>query len=120
MARHLVLLLSSDDQRREAWHGSLRGAGHHALHAQTLERALFLISKVRPSLILAEGSLEDGRVLTLLHELRGHEPLRQVIVVVLGDVTAEEQEHIASDARSHRRPVDAHVRKIVDEFLKAA
>jgi len=120
MARHVVLLLSSDTQRRAAWYASTRDAGHYALHAPTLERALFLVSKVRPSLVLTEGALEDGRVLTLLHHLRSAPPLQRVVVIVLGDVSAEEQDHIASDAQSYLRPFDAHVGQIVDEFLHVA
>jgi len=120
MTRHLVLLLSSDTQRREAWSRSTRGAGRHALQAPTLERALFLMSKVCPSLVLTEGELEDERVLQLLRAVRTIEPLRRVIIVVLGEVTDAEQEHIASDPRSHLRPVDTRVEQIVDEFLNVA
>lgn len=120
MTRHLVLLLSSDTQRREAWYSSTRGVGHHALHAHTLERALFLISKVRPSLVLADGELEDGRVMTLLRHVREIEPLARVVVVVLGEVTPEEHKHITADDLSHIWQRDAPVEQVIDGFLSAA
>ncbi len=120
MARHLILLLSSDAERRDAWQRTTREAGHHALTAHTLARALFLLAKIRPSLVLADGMLEDGPVIHLLRHVRAVGPLARVIIVVLGDVTTEEQEHIAADARSHVRPGDAPIGPIVDEFVAAA
>lgn len=120
MARHLILIVSSDARRRDAWHSATRRAGHHVLPAHTLERALVLLSKVRPALVLADGALDDGRVLVLLRHVREVEPLARVVVVVLGDVTAEEREHIATDDLSHVRRTDARVEQVLDEFLDVA
>ncbi len=120
MAGHLVLLLTSDTQRRAAWRTATRSAGHHALSAHTLERAIFLLSKVRPTLVVTDAELTDGRVLALLRHVRAVEPLSAVLIVVLGETTPEEQEHIVADNRSHVRPVDAPIGPVLDEFLAAA
>lgn len=120
MSRHLILLLSSDAGRRDAWRTTTRDAGHHALTAHTVARAIFLLGKVRPSLVLADGTLEDGPVLHLLRHVRGVGALTRVVVVVLGDVTVEEQEHIVADPLSHVRPQDAPIGQVVDEFVAAA
>jgi DNA-binding NtrC family response regulator len=117
---HLVLIITSHAQRRDTWHTATRSAGHHALPAHTVDRALFLLSKVRPSMVVTDVELEDGRVLVLLRHLRAVEPLAPVVVVVLGDVTAEEQEYIAADTLTHVRPADAPIGRILDEFLAAA
>lgn len=115
-----LTLLTMDTQRREAWQAVTRRAGHHALPAHTLARALVLLSKVRPSLVLADVVLDDGRVLAFLRHLRATEPLKRVVVVVLGDLSVEEQEHIAADARSYTRPRDAPIGSVLDEFLATA
>ncbi len=121
MARHhLVLIITSDAQRRDTWHTATRSAGHHALPAHTLAHAIFLLGKVRPTLVVTDAELEDGRVLALLGHLRAVEPLAAVVVVVFGDVTVEEQEHIAADTLSHVRHVDAPLGQILDEFIAAA
>ncbi len=84
MAGSRVLLLTSDTQRRAAWHGATRDAGHLALPAPTLQRAVFLIHTVRPSLVLADVELEDGRILALLRHRRGTEPLARLSSSCLG------------------------------------
>ncbi len=120
MARHhLVLIITADAQRRDTWLTATRSAGHHALPAHTLERALYLLGKVRPRLVVTDAELADGRVLALLRHLRAVEPLAAIVIVVLGDVNAEEQEHIATDSLSHVRPVDALIERVLAEFIAA-
>jgi DNA-binding response OmpR family regulator len=120
MSRHLVLILTSNAQRRDIWQTATRSAGHHAPPAHTLERALFFLSKVRPRLVLTDAELADGRVLALLRHLREFAPYARVVVVVFGDVTAEEHEHIAADTLTHVRRVDAPIGQILDELIAAA
>ena len=120
MARHhLVLIITSDAQRRDTWHTATRSAGHHALPAHTLAQAIFLLGKVRPTLVVTDAELADGRVLALLRHLRAVESLTAVVVVVFGDVTAEEHEHIAADTLSHVRHRDAPIERVLDEFITA-
>lgn len=74
---------------------------------------------MRPSLVVTDAELEDGRVLALLRHLRAVEPLAAVVVVVLGETTPEEREHIAADDLSHVRPGDAPIGLVLQEFLAA-
>jgi DNA-binding response OmpR family regulator len=62
-----------------------------------MARALFLLGKVRPDLVLVDAELADGRAPALIRAMRGLEVLEQVRVVVLGAVTAEEQRNLAHD-----------------------
>ncbi len=119
MVRHLVLILASDMHRRAAWHAATRNAGHHALSAHTVERAIFLLSKVRPTLVVTDAELTDGRVLALLRHARAVEPLSAMLIVVLGETTPEEREHITADDLSHVRPGDAPIGLVLQEFLAA-
>jgi len=75
---------------------------------------------VRPSVVVTDAELADGRVLALLRHLRAGEPLAAVVVVVFGDVATEEQERIAVDSLSHVRSVDTPIGQVLDEFIAAA
>ncbi|MCA1599079.1 MAG: hypothetical protein LC769_08680, partial [Chloroflexi bacterium] len=75
VAHHLVLVVSSDPDRR----------------------ALVLLGEVRPALLLIDAALADGRAVALLQALRRVPVAAHVPVVVRGPVTLDEQHHIADD-----------------------
>lgn len=105
MARHVVFVVSSRPARLDVRQAAVRDAGYWPLPAPTIERALFLAAKVRPSLVLTDPELPDGRAVALLDALRAIPALAGVRVVVLGEVTPAERDVLASDARAHVRPV---------------
>jgi PleD family two-component response regulator len=115
----LVLVVCSDDQRLPARQAVVRRAGSRALPASSMARALFLLGKVRPDLVLVDVELADGRALALIHAMRGVAALEQVRVIVLGAVTAEEHRDLARDPLVHVREVadDGAIGALLEAFL---
>ena len=86
-----------------------------------MARALFLLGKVRPDLVLVDAELADGRVPDLIRAMRGVAALEQVRVVVLGAVTAEEHRDLARDSLVHVWEVaDGAIGALLEEFLGRA
>ncbi len=74
---HLILIVSSDPDRLNARHGAIRHAGYHALPTRTVRHAVILAHKARPSVVLTDSALDDGRALSLVQALRtGESPDR--------------------------------------------
>ena len=115
----LVLVVCSDDQRLQARQAAVRRAGPKALPASSMARALFLLGKVRPDLVLVDAELADGRTPALIQAIRAVAALEQVRVVVLGAVTAEEQRDLARHSLVHVWEVadDGAIRALLEEFL---
>jgi DNA-binding response OmpR family regulator len=84
-----------------------------------MARALFLLGKVRPDLVLVDAELADGRALALIRGMRVVAALEQVRVVVLGAVTGEEHRDLARDSLAHVREVadDGAIEVLLEEFL---
>ena len=97
---HLILIVSADPGLRQARRQALRRAGYHVLPAAGLRHALMLVGKVRPSVVLADADVGDGRAIALLQALRAVEALRGVHVIVLGSVPRAEQAQLADDPRA--------------------
>ncbi len=122
MTRHIVLLVCSDDERLPARHGVVRRAGHTPLHAPTISRAIVLMHKVRPSLVLTDPELPDGYAHALLRALRAIVGMGQVMVVVLGVLPAEQHAHVAQDPHVFVRQVDNDqaLGEVLTEHLRTA
>ena len=118
----LVIVVCSDDQRLRARQAVVRSTGPKALPASSMARALFLLGKVRPDLVLVDAELVDGRAPALIRAMRGVAALEQVRVVVLGAVTAEEHRDLARDALVHVRQVadDGAIGALLEELLGRA
>jgi DNA-binding response OmpR family regulator len=84
-----------------------------------MARALFLLGKVRPDLVLADVELADGRAPALIRTMRAIAALEQVPVVMLGAVTAEEHRDLARDSLVHVREVAdvGAIGALLEEFL---
>jgi DNA-binding response OmpR family regulator len=84
-----------------------------------MARALFLLGKVRPDLVLADVELSDGRAPALIRAMRAMAALEQVQVVMLGAVTAEERRDLACDSLVHVREAadDGAIGALLEEFL---
>lgn len=87
-----------------------------------MARALFLLGKVRPDLVLTDAELVDGRAHVLIRAIRAVAALEQVRVVVLGAVTAEERRDLARDSlvRVREDADDGAVGALLEEFLDRA
>jgi PleD family two-component response regulator len=118
----LVIVVCSDDQRLQARQAVVRSTGPKALPASSMARALFLLGKVRPDLVLVDAELADGRAPALIRAMRGLAALEQVRVVVLGAVMAEEHRDLARDSLVHVREVadDGAIGALLEEFLGRA
>jgi len=101
---HLVLLVSADAEKLRRRHSAARTAGYYVLSTDTADHALMLARKTRPSVVLADADLSQGRALTLLQALRDVEPLQRVHVIVLGAPTPEEHIYIARDPHARVHP----------------
>ena len=84
-----------------------------------MARALSLLGKVRPDLVLADVELADGRAPALIRAMRAIAALEQVPVVMLGAVTMEEHRDLACDSLVHVREVadDGAIGALLEEFL---
>jgi DNA-binding response OmpR family regulator len=87
-----------------------------------MSRALALLAKVRPSLVLTDAELADGRAHALIRAMRAVAALEEVRVVVLGVVTAEERHDLADDYYVHVRQVDddTGIGGLLEAFLGGA
>ena len=98
---HLILIVSSQPDRLTARHGLIRQAGYHALPTCSVGQAVILAHKARPSVVLADIALDDGRALSLVRVLRAGEALRHVPVILLGVPLPDEEDHVAHDPHTH-------------------
>jgi len=98
---HLILIVSSHPGRLSARHGAIRHAGYHALPTRTVAHAVILAHKARPSVVLTDIALDDGRALSLVRVLRAREALRHIPVLLLGVPLPEEEDHLAHDPHTH-------------------
>ena len=121
MARHVVLVVSSRPARLDVRQEAVRRAGHWPLPASSIRRTLFLACKVRPSLVLVDAELGDGRAVALLAALRAIPALTAVRLIVLGELTPAEHDVVAHDphAQAHPIPDNKGLRAILAEALDA-
>ncbi len=98
---HLILIVSSHPDRLTARHGTIRQAGYHALPTCSVGQAVILAHKVRPSVVLTDITLDDGRALSLVRALRARESLCHVPVILLGIPLPDEEEDVAHDPHTH-------------------
>lgn len=105
MARHVVLVVSSRPARLDVRQEVVHAAGHWPLPAPTIVRALALAAKVRPSLVLVDADLSDGRAGALIEALRGIPALTGVRVIVLGELNPAEHDVVARDPHVRVHPV---------------
>ncbi len=122
MARHLILLVSSDDTQLHARRHAIRRAGYWSLPAPSLDRAIFLVSKIRPALVLTDVEVEGGRAPSLLRAIRAAAALEHVRVVIIGPLTPDEQSEIEADphAHVHHLTSDEDLSGILHKYLDAA
>ncbi len=100
-ATRLVLIASSDPARLRAYGVMARDAGAYPLAALLLGRAIALVHKVRPTAVLVDVGLSDGRGLDLVRALRAVEPLAHVPVVLRGVCGLDERVHLRDDPWTH-------------------
>lgn len=105
MTRHVVLVVSSRPARLDVRQEVVRRAGHWPLPASSIRRALFLACKVRPSLVLVDADLVDGRAVALLAALRAVPALAAICIIALGELTPAEQDVVAHDLHARVCPV---------------
>ncbi len=118
---HLILIVSSDPDRLNARYGAIRHAGYHALPTRTVRHAVVLAHKARPSVVLTDSALDDGRALSLVRALRTHEALRQVPVILLGVLLPDEEDLVAHDPHTHIHAAaeEATLMTVVENLLVA-
>ncbi len=88
MARRVVLLITAEHE--DAWQTVVRNAGYLPLPAPTISRALFLLNKVRPAVILLDAQVAGSEILSAVHELRLAPAVETVPLVVLGTLSREQ------------------------------
>ena len=71
------------------------------MSTRTIGHALTLAHKARPSVVLTDIALDDGRALSLVRALRAREALRHVPVILLGVPLPDEEKHVADDPHTH-------------------
>ena len=105
MTRHVVLVVSSRPARLDVRQEVVRHAGHWPLPAAAIRRALFLACKIRPSLVLVDADLADGRAVALLAALRAVPALADACIIVLGEAPPAERDAVAHDRHARVCPV---------------
>ncbi len=96
---YLILVVSSDPERLHGYRATARAAGFYALPAPTLDRSIALARKVRPSLVLVDAGLDEGRALAVVGALRAapRPDKKQAPVVVVGELTDQERDQVSGD-----------------------
>jgi hypothetical protein len=76
---------------------------------------------VRLALIITDATLADGRAPPFIRQLRALDHLAQVIVLVLGVLTAEEQHDLADDPYTYVWPAgpDEGFSELLTRYLGA-
>ena len=117
----VILLICSDPDRLQARQTLIRRAGHLPLPAPTVAAAQRLLRTVRLALIITDATLADGRAPPFIRQLRALDHLAQVIVLVLGVLTAEEQHDLADDPYTYVRPAgpDEGFSELLTRYLGA-
>lgn len=94
MARRVILVVCPDAPRMDVWELLVRQAGYLMLTAPTLERALFLLSKVRPAVVMADASLFGRQARDVANRLRAGPPRSDAPLLVLGPLAAIQQQDL--------------------------
>lgn len=102
MTRPVILAVSPDQNVLARQQALARRRGWWTLGAGSVQRALSLLCKVRPTVVLADAALQDGRVAELLGEMRAVPPLANVPVIVLGGLTPGDRRAVERDPYAHR------------------
>ena len=89
MARRVVLLITAEHE--DAWQTVVRTAGYLPLPAPTVSRAVFLLNKVRPAVILLDAQVVGSEPFNAIHELRLAPAVEAIPLVVLGTLSREQQ-----------------------------
>lgn len=99
MAQRQPLLLLADAQRGHlrAQQHAAEEAGYRVLTAPTIRRALEILDLVRPSAVVAEAALADGRGIALMEATRRQRALRTLPVILVGPLTEQEQWQVLAD-----------------------
>lgn len=104
MARRVVLLITGNHE--DAWQAVVRRAGYLPLPAPTISRALFLVNKVRPAVILFDAAGMGAEVLDAIRELRLAPTIDAVPVVIVGALTREQHAAAMREPQVLVRQVD--------------
>lgn len=93
------LLLLADAQRGHlrAQQRAAEAAGYRVLTAPTVGRALEILDVVRPSVVVTEATLGDGRGVALMEATRRRRTLRTLPMVLVGTLTEREQWQVLAD-----------------------
>lgn len=102
MTRPIILAVSPDQDVLAQRQALARRRGWWTLGAGSVQRALSLLRKVRPTVVLADATLPDGRIAELLGEMRAVPPLANVPVIVLGRLAPGDRRAVERDPYAHR------------------
>lgn len=111
-----VVVVEDDEWLAEHYLRVLRRAGYEVYHAPHAVAAIDIIDKVQPHAILLDVLLTGTTALALLHELKSHEDLAKIPIVLatnladqiqLDDVASYGVKRILDKASMH--PEDIHV-----------
>jgi DNA-binding response OmpR family regulator len=105
VARRVVLLITAEHE--DAWQTVVRNAGYLPLLAPTVSRALFLLNKVRPAVILLDAQVVGPEPFNAIHELRLAPAAETVPLVVLGTLGREQQAAATHEPQVLVRQVDS-------------
>lgn len=102
MTRPVILAVSPDHDILARRQALARSRGWWTLGAGGVQRALSLLRKVRPTVVLADADLPDGRIADLLAQMRAVPPLANVPVIVLGSLALGDRRAVERDPYAHR------------------
>lgn len=120
MARRVLLVVCSDPDRLDKRQAAVHSVGYLSLPAPSISRALFLLHKLRPALVLTDATLVDGPAWSLVERMRAFVPLQRVPVVILGSPTPEEQSHTTGDPYTEVRQIDDGDSAVITGVLEDA
>lgn len=117
-----VVVVEDDEWLAEHYLRVLRRAGYETYHAPHAVAAIDIIDKVQPHAILLDVLLTGTTALALLHELKSHDDLAKIPIVLatnladqiqLDDVKSYGVKRILDKASMYPEDIDAAIRSVM-------
>lgn len=117
-----IVVVEDDEWLAEHYLRVLRRSGYEVYHAPHAVAAIDVIDKVQPDVIILDVLLTGTNALALLHELKSHEDLASIPIVLatnladqiqMDDVASYGVKRILDKASMHPEDIDVAIRSVL-------
>ena len=117
-----IVVVEDDEWLAEHYLRVLRRSGYEVYHAPHAVAAIDVIDKVQPDVIILDVLLTGTNALALLHELKSHEDLASIPIVLatnladqiqMDDVASYGVKRILDKTSMHPEDIDVAIRSVL-------